>query len=164
MQTAAHQGAYLIRHYDRWLAHLDDRHLAHEPVPGAKTAGWILGHLVITGDFGRRLCGLSPITPKEWRAVFAPGTLPSHDPAVYPPMAELLAAFRAVYADLAAHAAETAADVLAAPNPYEPTRGSFPTAGSFVAYLLSGHLAYHLGQLSVWRAATVPSDPSLGAA
>jgi len=38
-------------------------------------------------------------------------------------------------------------------NPYEPARHPFYTAGEFVAYMMSGHLAYHVGQLSAWRAA-----------
>lgn len=35
----------------------------------------------------------------------------------------------------------------------ESARASFPTAGDFAGYLMAGHLAYHLGQVSAWRAA-----------
>jgi len=41
----------------------------------------------------------------------------------------------------------------ATPTLQAPARPDFPTAGDFVAYLLSSHLAYHLGQLVAWRAA-----------
>lgn len=153
MESAARQCTHLLHEYDRLLAGLDDSHRTLSPAPGAKTAGWLLGHLVITGDFGRRLCGRPPLSPKDWRGPFAPGTRPSADPAVYPPMAHLVTLFREVYADLAAHAAQTPSETLAAPNPFEPTRSAFPTTGSFVEYLLTGHLAYHLGQLSGWREA-----------
>jgi hypothetical protein len=71
--------------------------------------------------------------------------------------------FREVYADLVGHAAASAPEALAAPNPYEPARGAFPTAGGFVEYMLTGHLAYHLGQLSVWRSARAAIAPRLGA-
>lgn len=151
MEAEAAQCRYLLRTCERWLAGLEDRDRALEPVPGTKTAGWLLGHLAITGDFGRRLCGLPPMVPKEWRAAFAPGTTPSRDPASYPPMRELLEAVRAVYADLAAQAPASRAESLEAPNPFEPARGAFPTGRSFVGYLLTSHLAYHLGQLSQWR-------------
>lgn len=158
MQAAAIQGAFLLRQYDRWLVDLEDQHLAHEPTPGAKTAGWLLGHLVVTGDFARRLCGLPPCAPKEWRPLFAPGTSPSHDTATYPPMRELIVTFREVYADLVANAPTASPEALAAPNPFDPARPAFPTAGSFAAYILTGHLGYHLGQLSMWRAAAATID------
>jgi len=161
MQASATQGGYLLRIYDRWLSGLDDEDRAWSPAPDSKTAGWLLGHLVVTGDFGRRLCGLPPLVPKEWRATFSPGTVPSADPEAYPPMADLVRTFRAVYADLVAHAPQAAPEALAAPNPYEPARGAFPTAGSFVEYMLTGHLAYHLGQLSVWRSARASGEPRL---
>ena len=153
MNAAATQTRFLLSQYERWLEGLDDSHRALEPVPGTKTAGWILGHLTITGDFGRRLCGLSPIAPREWRAMFAPGTTPNGDAATYPPMGEMIAAFRTIYRDLADHAPGSTAEALAAPNPFEPARPVFPTGRDFLRYLLTGHLAYHLGQLSIWRAA-----------
>ena len=153
MNAAVLQSKFLLSTYDRWLAGLGDGHRALEPVPGTKTAGWIVGHLTITGDFARKLCGLPPIAPKEWRPMFAPGTTPSRDPSTYPPMEEMVAAFRAVYRDLAAHAEGSTADGLEKPNPFEAARPAFPTGRDFVRYLLTGHLAYHLGQLSIWRSA-----------
>ena len=41
---------------------------------------------------------------------------------------------------------------------HEPARVAFPTAGDFLRYMLSGHLAWHLGQLSIWRAAAAGAD------
>jgi hypothetical protein len=118
-----------------------------------KTAGWLIGHLAVTGDFARRLCGAIPICPLEWRARFNPGSHPSNNPADYPPMSDLCQTFREVYGDLCALASNTDSAALSIPNPYEPARADFPTAGDFVAYLMASHLPYHLGQLSAWRAA-----------
>ena len=161
MEAAAAQGAFLLSQYQRWLIGLADVHRGLEPAPGVKTAGWLVGHLVVTGDFARKLCGLPPLAPKEWRPLFSPGTTPSLDASAYPPMHDLVAAFQAVYRDLIAAAPSAPADTLALPNPYEPARGAFPTAGSFVTYLLTGHLGFHLGQLSIWRAAAANADASL---
>ena len=161
MQAAAAQGAFLLSQYQRWLVGLADVHRGLEPVPGVKTAGWLVGHLVVTGDFARKLCGRPPLAPKEWRPLFSPGTTPSLDGAAYPPMNDLVAAFQAVYRDLIAEAPAASMETLAAPNPYEPARGAFPTAGSFVVYLLTGHLGFHLGQLSIWRAAAANAYASL---
>jgi hypothetical protein len=132
---------------------LDDSHRAVLPQPGSKTAGWIIGHLCVTGDFGRKLCGRTPLCPKEWRAKFNPGSEPSTNPADYPPMTELIARFREVYSDLCDAALTADPATLQGDNPFVPARPLYPTAGSFVPHLLAGHLAYHTGQLVGWRAA-----------
>src|ERR1051326_6237738 len=104
MRAAAGQCAVLLEQYAWCLAGLDDRHRALETTAGGKTAGWLIGHLVVTGDFARRLCGLRPVAAKEWRPLFAPGTQPSRDPPIYPPMKDMVDAFRSLYEGLAADA------------------------------------------------------------
>jgi hypothetical protein len=149
----ASQGRFIFGQGKRWLADLTDDHLALEPIAGTKTAGWLVGHLSVTGDFGRRICGLQSMCPKEWRALFNPGTFPSLDRSVYPPMEELRATVAQVYKDLFTAGAEASAEVLAMPNPYTPALGAFPTSGDFAAYLMTGHLGHHFGQLGSWHAA-----------
>lgn len=147
------QCRHLLSIADGMLDDLRDEHAYLEPVPGNKTAGWLLGHLCITGDFARRLCARKPIAPVEWRTTFRPGTSPATNAATYPPMADLCRTFREIYSDLC-EAAVTADDaVLSAPNPFEAARAAFPTGREFVPYLMTGHLAYHLGQLGDWRRA-----------
>jgi hypothetical protein len=135
------------------LEGLGDEHRALEPMPGTKTAGWLLGHLVFTGDYARRMCGRTPLCGESWTRRFAPGTQPSHDAGAYPPMAELTAMFGTVYKDLITAAAEAPRHVLTAANPYSAARDRFPTVRDFLYYLMTAHLAYHLGQLYCWRAA-----------
>jgi hypothetical protein len=148
----AAQCRFLLATYAKLVADLDDGHRVVEPRPGSKTAGWIVGHLCVTGDFGRRLCGQKAICPAEWRAKFNPGTQPSANAADYPPMRALIEHFHKVYGDLPIAYGSASAETLGAPNPYEPGRASFPTGGDFAAYLMTGHLGYHLGQLYGWRA------------
>lgn len=162
METSATQCRQLLRIATPLMADLDDTHLALEPHPGLKTAGWLLGHLAVTGDFGRRLCGQKAICPREWRDRFNPGSRPSTNRDDYPSMDELRNAVQKVYADFCTAAATADQSALGQPNPYEPTRGAFPTAGHFVAYLLSGHFAWHLGQLYAWNAAVRLQSPNQG--
>ena len=164
MHHAAAQANFLLGQYERWFDDLGDQHLALEPAPGLKTAGWLLGHMIVTGDFARRLCGLPPVAPKEWRGLFAPGTMPSLDAGTYPPMQDLIDTFRSCYRDLITKAPAASSDVLTAPNSYERARPAFPTAGDFATFLMTGHLAYHLGQLSMWRAAAAATDARLRSA
>src|SRR5438270_6206176 len=99
MHEIAHVCDYLVGYVAPSLDDLTDEHLALEPARGAKSAGWILGHLCITGDYIRRKNGRPPLTPNAWGPMFAPGSQPSPDGASYPPMADLRAAFVNVYRD-----------------------------------------------------------------
>ena len=155
------QGKFIFNQGKRWLADLNDNHLALEPIAGLKTAGWLVGHLSVTGDFGRRICGLTPMCPKEWRALFNPGTFPSLDRSIYPPMSELCETVANVYRDFFTSAPEAPEDVIALPNPYTPALTAFPTAGDFAAYLITGHLAHHMGQLGSWHAAAGLRNPGV---
>jgi DinB family protein len=107
----------------------------------------------VTGDYIRRKCGGAPMTPKTWGPSFAPRTQPSMHRADYPSMEELRATFERVYVDLVSLAPNLPDGLLNSVNPLEYTRERFPTTGQFIAYIMTGHLGYHLGQLSGWRAA-----------
>ena len=153
MKSRAAECRYLLSVMESVVAGLDDSHLALEPQPGIKTAGWLIGHLAVTGDFARRLCGRPPICPKEWRARFNPVTQPSLHRDDYPSMADLGSTFRVVYSDLSDIASQVDVATLAMETPYESARRPFPITADFVAYLMTSHLAYHIGQLVAWRAA-----------
>jgi hypothetical protein len=149
----AGQCRYLLFQAEPMLEGLRDEHLHLEPTPGNKTAGWILGHLCITGDFGRRLCGRKSICPPEWRSTFQPGTTPETESTNYPPMADLTRAFREIYTDLCDAILNPDEERISTPNAFEPARPAFPTGREFVPYIMTGHLGYHLGQLGDWRRA-----------
>ena len=153
MQDALRLAIFMVSQAKPILAGLGDEHRALEPMPGTKTAGWLLGHLAFTGDYARRMCGRTPLCGESWTRKFAPGTQPSHDANTYPPMAELTATFSNVYKDLIAAVAEAPRHVLTAANPYSAARERFPTVRDFLYHLMTAHLAYHLGQLHCWRAA-----------
>jgi hypothetical protein len=153
MKSSVDQCRHLIPVGERLIADLTDAHRAFEPRPGTKTAGWLLGHLAVTGDFARFMCGAQSMCPRDWREKFNPGTHPALVEDAYPAMHELDDTVRVVYEDLCITALHADPAALARPNPYELARDSFPSAGDFVAYLASAHFAYHLGQLAIWRAA-----------
>lgn len=153
MEPCIVQCRHALLQFDAILPRLTDEHRALEPCRGTKTAGWLIGHLAITGDFARRLCGAQALCPIAWRERFKPESAPSHDPATYPPMKDLCEKLQAVYRDLCEIAASADPMLLSKPCPLERVRAMYPTAGDFVAYLMSSHLAYHLGQLVTWCAA-----------
>jgi len=68
-------------------------------------------------------------------------------------MVELCGNFRDIYSDLCEAILNPDEAALSAANPFEPARPAFPTGREFVPYIMTGHLAYHLGQLGDWRRA-----------
>ena len=160
MKNAAITCRHLVKYAAPSLSDLTDAHLARASIPGGKTAGWIVGHLCITGDFVRRKADRPPFTAKDWRTKFAPGTSAPPSAAEYPPMADLRDALNRIYTDLADAAESFPAELLSGPNPFEPAQPRFATFGEFAAWIMTGHLGYHLGQLSEWRAsAGMPLRP-----
>ncbi|HEX7940134.1 MAG TPA: DinB family protein [Gemmatimonadaceae bacterium] len=120
MKESVAQCRFFLTVFAEAVAGLDDSHRAVLPNDGAKTAGWILGHLAVTGDFARKLCGRPPVCPKDWRARYSPGTTPSTDSAEYPPMAELIGKVREIYADLCDAALQVDPATLDIPTPFVP--------------------------------------------
>src|SRR2546428_10006238 len=156
MNTTLAQCRYLLSLAKPILDGLDDSHRALEPQPGSKTAGWLIGHLAVSGDFARRLCGRPPLCPADWGAAFNPGSQPSREANDYPSMATLRDTFESVYSDLSGAASEADPSSLTSINPYAPARAAFPTAGGFLADFLSGPPASPPGQLRAVRAAVRP--------
>jgi len=159
MQDSVAQCRHLLRLAQAAVDDLDDSHSALSPTSGRKTAGWLLGHLVVTADGGRRICGREPLFPKDWRRMFGRGSQPSAIFAEYPPMADLRALLATTYEDLCEAALSMSPEFAAATNPYEPGRAAFPSIGLFVRWILTGHLGYHLGQLTLWREAMGMEPP-----
>lgn len=119
--------------------------------PSPKTPGWLLAHLAVGAGYGLRFLGATPTCPADWFERFGPRTQPPLEPAAYPPLAELLAELDRAYVAFFEAALRTSADTYKAPNPIERMRARFPTVGDAIAYFLTTHLGYHLGQLSAWR-------------
>jgi hypothetical protein len=92
--------------------------------------------------------------------MFNPGTQPALDEFTYPSMAELVDTLHRVYADLRDAATQLDDAAFAGPNPFPPSGRQLKNAGEFIAYLLTGHLGYHLGQLQAWRAAAGVRRPA----
>jgi hypothetical protein len=151
MKNAAIVCTHLLNYAHQFVPSLTDADLAVSREPGAKTIGWLLGHLCVTGDFVRRKSGRSALTPKEWGPLYGPGSKASASASDYPPMAVLVKSLNDIYSDLASFAPTLEEEILARPNPYEPATGTYRTLGEFAGWIMTGHLGYHLGQLSELR-------------
>ena len=122
----------------RWPRRLAPRARAQ---PGTKTAGWRIGHLAVSGDFARDLLGRPSFVLNR-----VAGAVQSRQPAfreclddVTVDTAVRLEVYRTSSVGRRIRRCSPPRTQLG------PAQPQFPTAGDFVAYLISSHLAYHLG-------------------
>ncbi len=142
---------FLLDYCRMLVTDIADERLAEQPLPHVNHPAWILGHLAFSAGRARGLLGVGNDFPAPWMALFGPNSKSSAVRGEYPGKEELLRAVEHNFERLRQQVAQATPDQLAQPstNPY--TKEALPTVGDGVAFLLTGHLGVHLGQLSMWR-------------
>ena len=142
---------FLVQYCRLLVGDIADERLAEQPLPGVNHPAWVLGHLAFSADRARGLLGAEKELPAAWTPLFGPGSQPSASRSDYPSKDDLLRAVEQGFERLRQQAAAATPAQLARPttNPY--TKDALPTVRDGVAFLLTGHLGIHLGQLSMWR-------------
>ena len=145
---------FLVPYCRMLVGDIADGRLAEQPLPGVNHPAWVLGHLAFSADRASSLLGAAKELPADWAALFGPGSKPSASRCDYPSKDELLRAVEQGFERLRQQLAATTPEQLAQPstNPY--TKDALPTIQDGVAFVLTGHLGVHLGQLSMWRRMT----------
>jgi hypothetical protein len=141
---------------EKMMEDVNDDEIAAQPIPKMNPPRWILGHLAIANDLVLQMLETEGVCPPDWRAAFAPGSIPNADGLPTPSKSELLGVLRKQFKQFQAASSKVTPQVLAKPHSarLEVLQKVFPTRGELVAQMVSGHLALHLGQLSAWRRAT----------
>lgn len=141
---------------ERLLADVSEEEFAKQPAAGMNPPRWIVGHLAVSSDGGARLLGGEKRLPDDWHLAFSAGSKPVDESGPKPAKEELLRALREAHERLLA--AVDAADSALFDQPhgvkFENVERFFPTRGDLLAFLMSDHEAFHLGQLSAWRRAS----------
>jgi hypothetical protein len=145
---------FLMQYCRMLVADIADERLAEQLLPGVNHPAWVLGHLAFSADRARGLVGAEKELPAAWTPLFSPGSQPSASRSDYPSKDELLRAVEQGFERLRQQAAAATPEQLARPttNPY--TKDALPMVRDGVAFLLTGQLGIHLGQLSMWRRMT----------
>jgi hypothetical protein len=151
LDSAIQVNLFLMR-YCRMLVgdNADDR-LTEQPHAGVNHPAWILGHLALTADATLGKLGIHKALPAEWATLFGAGSKPSASRGVYPSKDDLLRAVEQGYQQLRQTAATATPEKLSRPTTNPGVKETLPTLKEMVAFLLSGHMGVHLGQLSSWR-------------
>ncbi len=141
----------LLRYCHMLVVEIGDERMAEQPMPGVNHPAWILGHLCFSADRGRSLLGHDKILPEEWTPRFGPGSKLTAVRGEYPAKEVLLNAVDVGFELLRRQAGNATPEQFAKPNPNPFSKDILHTTKDAVAFLLTGHLGVHLGQLSVWR-------------
>lgn len=142
---------FLMGYFRKLIDGIPDERMVEQPMPGVNHPAWILGHLAWSTDRGRWVLGLEPEFPADWTEKFGFGSTASADRGDYPSRDELIAAVERGFERLREQVAAASPEVLARPSPNPRTKDQLPTVQDALAFLLTGHPATHLGQLSTWR-------------
>ena len=135
---------------------LDESRLYESSAGHGHTPVWILGHLAITGELGRKLLG-GQVSHPSWLQLFGPGskddpTLLTDDGKPFT-KSSLLAANTSAYSDFCDLAGQTRCeDSMNEPHNFDIFADTpISTLRDAITLLLTNHFGFHLSQLSSVR-------------
>ena len=128
---------------DRTLTRMSDT--GHHPM-------WLMGHLAFVGQRMVAAFGGEPaVDLEDYGRRFGIGSELSDNPDDYPTWNQVLGVWRDAHRQLPELAPSLTDEQLAEPNENPRMSEALPTKADFYAFVLTGHEAMHLGQLSAWR-------------
>jgi hypothetical protein len=151
LDTAIQVNQFLLRYCRTLVGDVADTRMAEQPLAGVNHPAWILGHLAWAADGTLEKLGGQKSLPLEWEALFKAGSKPAASRSDYPAKDELLRAVEQSYQQMRHRAATATAEQLARPTTSPRAKEALPTLKEMLAFLLTGHMGVHLGQLSSWR-------------
>ncbi len=151
LDNAVQVNTFLVQYARTLLADIPDARLAEQPQPGVNHPAWILGHLTLVADNVLGRLGGTKVLTADWGPRYGMGSKPSTNRGDYPSKEEMLRAFEERHQQLRQTASSATAQQLAVENPNPRMRENLPTLQQLVAFILTGHVGVHLGQLTTWR-------------
>ncbi len=153
LETEIRINLFLVGYCRMLLAEIADERMTEQPLPGVNHPAWILGHLAFSADLAVSRLGGEKQLPVAWTSLFGQGSKVSANRSDYPSKDDLLKAVEQRFEKARQLAQGATREQLAVPsastNP--AMKAGLPTMREGVAFLLTAHLAVHLGQLSTWR-------------
>lgn len=150
-ETELASNAVLLGLAEQLTADISDADLAAQPIAGTNHPAWILGHLAFAADGLIGLLGGEKQTDAAWTTKYGRDSKISGERADYASRDELLRVFRETHGRARELASTADPERMKRANPNARMRDRLPTIGEMCAFLLTGHLGFHLGQLSAWR-------------
>lgn len=151
LSTEIKVNSFMMKYCRMLVEDVADERMAEQPLPGVNHPAWILGHLAFSADRARSLIGAEKELPASWTPLFGPGSKLISTRSAYPSKDELLRTVEQSFERLRQQADVATPEQLGQPSTSPYTKDALPTVKDGVAFLLTGHLGVHLGQLSSWR-------------
>jgi len=145
--------AFNLQYTKMLLADVPQEKMCEQPGGLTNHPAWVVGHLGTTCNFIGSILGFDPVCPPDWETLFGRGSQPTNDRSQYPNKDELLKKLEEGHTRAAKAFDEATDGDLQKTNPVEELAPMFPTVGDLAVFVLIGHEATHLGQLSAWRRA-----------
>ncbi len=142
---------FLLHYCQRLAADITEEQMTEQPLAGVNHPAWILGHLAYSADIAVGLLGGEKIVPAGWVELFKPGSTLRASRSDYAAKADLLQAVEDYFRRARSLAASASVEQLSEPSSHPRMKEALPTIQDGIAFLLTGHLGVHLGQLSAWR-------------
>ena len=140
-----------LGHIENLLKNVSDNQMAQESHGVVNHPAWTLLHLASASNATAKVLGLDSTFPSEWEDVTKNG--PGQAASVFPSKTQLLAELSSQHSRVAEAVAKADVSLFAKEYPDENYRKTFPTIGSFCAYLLTAHEGSHIGQIAAWKRA-----------
>ncbi len=151
LDTAQKINSFLLHYCRMMMNDLPDERLAEQPAPGVNHPAWILGHLIYSADRASLMLGQPSSLSAEWNEKFAGQSKPTTVRAEYPSKDELMRRLDEGFARVRREIDAAAPEVFTQPFTRPGMKDALPTIKDALGFMLTGHLAVHLGQLSTWR-------------
>lgn len=153
MQTVLHSFAYALSYLHEQLAGVPDHDLVAQPMGITNHPAWTIGHLTYICQMVGEVIGVAPWLPDDWAARYGSGRVPVADASVYETKAMALAMLNDAQSRIASAVMRLDEAQLDQAFPDPSYREVFPSIRHFLAQVLVGHTAFHVGQISIWRKA-----------
>ena len=114
---------------------------------------FILGHTAYYAGYAMKMLGGQVEFRPDEEQLYSIDAECQDDASLYPPMDEALKHFRERYDAVATFVAACDDAALQRPNEDGPFKSTYQTVGEVAGFMIVGHTAFHLGQLSAWRRA-----------
>jgi uncharacterized damage-inducible protein DinB len=151
IETACKVNVFLLGYGKMLVDDVPDERMAEQPHADINHPAWILGHLATSAESMLARVGEAKSLPEDWFTRFGAGSKPTPLRADYPSKVELWGALEHANQRIRDFVANAPAERLAAPTTIARAKEILPTAKEMIAFVLTGHVGVHFGQLSMWR-------------
>ena len=153
MKTVIHSFNYSLDYLVEQLADVSEAAMTVQPGGLLNHPSWTIGHLTFVLHMIGGVVGVRSCLPETFPRLFGPGSTPENDRGSYDSKDEAIRRLRELQFLVTEAISKVEDDFLDQRFPDEAYLEVFPTIRHALTQVLTGHTAFHVGQISMWRRA-----------